>query len=76
MVADKITPNILCSKADWYQFFVIGHFDKTSGKLTDWFPENPSKTQSTGAADHIGALRASTLAGSAPTRTEPQLPRT
>jgi len=37
----KITPNILGSKADWRQFFVIGHFDKTSGKLTDWFPENP-----------------------------------
>jgi len=42
MVAEcKITPNILGSKADWHQFFVIGHFDKTSGQglfLYRWRP--------------------------------------
>ncbi len=36
-----ITPNTLASFVHYLQFFVIGQFDKASGQVTDWFPENP-----------------------------------
>ena len=38
----KITMSILHSSVDSiYRFLIIGHFDKETGKLVDWFEENP-----------------------------------